>query len=154
MIDNTARTVNSSIGKGVEIREFCTIHNSSIESGCKIYERTSVKKSSIGKGSDINAGVYIENAEIGEYVQVAPNCIVVGVTHGYSIEGISHTDRFDRIFIGNGSWLGASSIVLPGVRIGEGTIIGAGAIVNEDVPDRHVYIGTPMKKRVYPIDSK
>lgn len=151
MIDPTARIFKSKIGEGVQIREYCTIRNSSLENGCRIYERVSIKKSLIGQSSDINAGTYIENADIGKDVQVAPNCVIVGVTHDFSMEGVSHKDDFRRIFIADGAWIGATSVILPGIKIGKGSVIGAGAVVSMDVPDRHVYVGTPLQCKLYKI---
>ena len=47
------------------------------------------------------------------------------------------------IEIGNGTWIGARSVILPGVKIGEGVIIGAGAVVVEDCEDNSLYAGNP-----------
>lgn len=47
--------------------------------------------------------------------------------------------------IGAGSWLGANSVVLPGVSIGRHCVIGAGAVVTSDVPDNAVAVGSPAK---------
>ncbi|MFA5994149.1 MAG: acyltransferase [Parcubacteria group bacterium] len=150
-IDPTVNIFKSEIAIDVHVREFCTIRNSTLGIGCKIYERVSIKKSKIGEGSDINAGTYIENANIGRSVQIAPNCIIVGVTHDFSPEGVDHEDVFMRIDIGDGAWIGAGSIIMPGVKIGQGSVIGAGATVKMDVPDRHVYVGTPSQNKCYPI---
>ena len=49
------------------------------------------------------------------------------------------------IEIGDGSWIGARAIILPGVRIGIGAIIAAGAIVTKDVPDYSIVGGNPAK---------
>lgn len=144
MIDHHIHIFQSQIGEGVEIREFCTIRNSSLDDNCRVYERVSIKKSSIGKGSDINVGTYIENASVAEEVQIGPNCSIVGVTHEFSKEGINHQDKFERIFIGKGSWIGASCVILPGVTIGENVVIAAGAVVNRDIPNSHVYMGIPL----------
>jgi len=151
LIDETARILNSKIGSGTRIREFCTIHNSIIGDNCLILERVSIKKSMIDAGGDINAGTYIENAIIGSDVQIAMNCCIPGVTHDFSKDGISHKDVFKRIIIEDGAWIGASSIIMPGIKIGKGAIIGAGALVNRDVPNHHVYIGTPKDNLLYPI---
>ena len=112
-----------------------------------------MKKSSVGEDSDINSGTYVENAEIGKRVQIAPNCIIVGVTHEFSSEGIDHEDTFERITIRDGAWIGAGSIILPGVKIGKDTVIGAGAIVNRDIPDHYRYVGTPLQFKLNPISS-
>jgi len=148
VIDATARIIKSNLGTNIMIREFCTIHDSVIESGCKVYERTSIKKSQVSAESEINTGSYIENAVIGPGVQIAPNCVIVGVTHSFSQAGVQHEDIFVKIHIGANAWIGAGAIILPGVYIGEGAVIGAGAIVKNNVPAHFRYAGTPMDIRL------
>jgi acetyltransferase-like isoleucine patch superfamily enzyme len=50
-----------------------------------------------------------------------------------------------KIVIEDDAWIGAGAIILPNVRIGEGAIVGAGAVVTEDVPPRAVVAGIPAK---------
>ena len=47
--------------------------------------------------------------------------------------------------IGAGSWLGHGTIVLPGARIGEHVVIGAGSVVTGEIPDRSVAVGNPAR---------
>jgi serine acetyltransferase len=47
--------------------------------------------------------------------------------------------------IGAGSWLGTGAVVLPGVTVGEHSVIGAGAVVSRDVPPRSVVVGNPAR---------
>ncbi len=47
--------------------------------------------------------------------------------------------------IGQGSWLGANVVVLPGVTIGCGVAVGAGSIVTDDLPDRCLAVGSPAR---------
>lgn len=49
------------------------------------------------------------------------------------------------IAIGDGVWLGGGVIVLPGVTIGENTVVGAGAVVTRDLPDGVVAVGNPAR---------
>lgn len=50
-----------------------------------------------------------------------------------------------KLLIDNDVWIGIRSIILPGVRIGEGTIVGAGAVVTKDVPPWSIVGGVPAK---------
>lgn len=58
--------------------------------------------------------------------------------------------KVGRITVKKGAWLGAGCVVLPGVTIGEGSIVGANAVVTEDIPDYEVWGGNPARfiKRV------
>ena len=49
------------------------------------------------------------------------------------------------IHIGENCWIGAGSIILPGVTIGDHTVIGAGSVVTKDIPDHVVAVGTPCR---------
>lgn len=148
LIDPSSKIINSNLGKNVEIREYCTIHDSRIDSNCKLCERTSIKKTRIKKGSAVNAGTYIEFADIEEDVFIGPNCSIVGVYHKFSRKGFEKKDSFNKIKIGKKVFVGASSIVLPGKEIGEGCVIGAGAVVAKDIPPFSIVIGVPPNQTV------
>jgi maltose O-acetyltransferase len=50
------------------------------------------------------------------------------------------------IKVGNGCWIGARSMILPGVTIGDGCIIAAGSVVTKDCEPNGLYAGTPAKR--------
>ncbi len=148
LIDTTSRIVNSAIGKNVEIREYSTIHDSKIGNNSKIYEHTSIKKSRIGKKVVINSGTYIEFADIEESVFIGPSCSIVGVFHKFSKKGFQKKDNFARVKIKRKVFLGANSVVLPGREIGEGSIIGAGAVITGNIPSFHIVVGIPPNQTI------
>ncbi len=49
------------------------------------------------------------------------------------------------VTIGNNVWIGANSVILPGVSIGDNTVIGAGSIVTKNIPSNMVAMGNPCK---------
>lgn len=59
--------------------------------------------------------------------------------------GSRYGNRFGRILIQDNSFIGANSILLPGVKVGPNSIVGAGSVVNKDVPPNMVYAGVPAK---------
>lgn len=142
-IDLSSRVINSVIGNGTEVREYTTIHDSNIGVGCKIYERVSIKKSTIGTRTAINSGTYIEFTDIDGDVLVGPNCSLVGVFHELTIEGAKREDSWRKTKIGKNVWIGANCVILPGVKIEEGAIIGAGTIVTKNIPPFYICIGIP-----------
>ena len=147
-IDDSARIVDSAIGQ-TEIREYVTIHESEIGDGCRIYERSSIKKSTIGDDVDINAGTYIENAKIGTHVQIGPNCSVVGVTHELTRNGmVFREDVFERIVLHDGVFIGANAAIAPGVEIGAGSVVAAGATVPHDVGSEKIVRGIPPTQQI------
>ncbi|MDD2935127.1 MAG: acyltransferase [Candidatus Pacebacteria bacterium] len=139
---------NSTIGQNTEIREFCTINDSTLGSACLISERVSIKKCFLEDAVEVNAGSYLEKCNVSSRVMIAPNCSIVGVTHEFSQQGVSNIDVFNEITIQHGVWIGAGCIILHGVTIGPCSVIGAGSIVNKNIPPFHIYLGTPSNFRL------
>ena len=99
----------------------------------------------IGKGSGIVGHFCIE---IGDDVWTGHHVYITDQNHGYEdvSRPISQQSQAERcVRIGNGSWLGHGSIVLPGVTIGEHVVIGANSVVTRDVPSRSVAVGAPAR---------
>lgn len=86
---------------------------------------------------------------VGNHTEVS--CNVAFITHDGATwcfrnqERYKHTVKFGRINIGDNCFIGARSIILPGVTIGNNSIIAAGAVVNKDVPSGEVWGGIPAK---------
>jgi galactoside O-acetyltransferase len=83
---------------------------------------------------------------IGDNVMIGPN--VTLATAGHPIEPVIRKKmaQFNvPITIGNNVWIGAHSVVLPGISIGENTVIGAGSIVTKDIPANVVAVGNPCR---------
>ena len=77
----------------------------------------------------MNTGASIDHECIlGDYVHVSPHATLCG-----------------DVQVGEGSWIGAGAVVIPGVRIGKWCVIGAGSVVLHDVPDGVVAVGNPCK---------
>lgn len=85
---------------------------------------------------------------IGNYVHMGPGVTLFGFNHGtYTREKpTKEQDYFDApIVIEDDVWIGSNSVVLSGVKIGKGAIIGAGAVVNKDIPEYAIVGGVPAK---------
>jgi len=86
--------------------------------------------------------------EIGSDVLIAPRVVITSQQHDFTRPDLPirlQEQRFQRIVIGNDVWIGAGAIVLPGVTIGDGAVIAAGAVVSRDVPPRAVAMGVPAR---------
>jgi maltose O-acetyltransferase len=83
---------------------------------------------------------------IGEDVQVGPNVQFLTPTHPIEAEARrAKLEAAKPITIGNNVWLGGGVIILPGVSIGENTVVGAGAVVTKDLPANVVAVGNPAR---------
>ena len=99
----------------------------------------------IGRGSGIVAH---ESIEIGDDVFTGHHIYVTDANHGYEDVTVPVGRQFGEarpVSIGSGSWLGHGSIVLPGSRIGEHVVVGAGSVVTGELPDYCVAVGTPAR---------
>jgi len=94
----------------------------------------------LGEQTDIGAFSYI-NAKFGvvieKYVQIGSHCSI------YSVSTIDDTKG--KVHLKENCKIGSHSTILPGVTIGENTIIGANSLVLQDIPDNVVAFGTPAK---------
>jgi len=84
---------------------------------------------------------------IGKRVDIAPRCVLLSGSHEIDMRGerSAGTGTGASVRIGDGVWLGANSIVLPGVTIGERAVIGAGSVVVHDIPAWCVAMGNPCR---------
>lgn len=83
---------------------------------------------------------------IGDNVMIAPNVTIASGTHPIAPELREKGYQYNLpVHIGNNCWLGAGVVVLPGVTIGENTVVGAGAVVTKDLPANVVAVGNPAR---------
>lgn len=108
----------------------------------------------IGKRVFIGDGAYFVDAfksdliELHNEAVLSPRAIIVAhALPGDSFIGRDYdVVRVAKVIIGEGAWIGAGAVVLPGVTIGKGAIVGANAVVSESVGDFEVWAGNPAKK--------
>jgi acetyltransferase-like isoleucine patch superfamily enzyme len=99
----------------------------------------------IGRGSGIVGHFSIS---IGNDVWTGHHVYITDQNHGYediSIPISKQSQPERAVSIGDGSWLGHGSVVLPGVTIGRHVVIGANSVVTKDIPDFSVAVGVPAK---------
>lgn len=103
----------------------------------------------IGARTFINFGaIFLDVARItiGEDVQVGPNVQFLTPTHPLAAsERRAKLEAARPITIGDNVWLGGGVILLPGVSVGENTVVGAGAVVTRDLPANVVAVGNPAR---------
>ena len=83
---------------------------------------------------------------VGDYTMFAPNVVVATAGHPILPELRSKAFQYNMpVHIGKNCWIGAGVVILPGVTIGDNTVIGAGSVVARDIPSNVVAIGNPCK---------
>ena len=83
---------------------------------------------------------------IGNNVFIAPNCVISTALH--PLDYIDRNEGLELalpITIGNNVWIGLNVSILPGVKIGDGAVIGAGSVVTKDIPENFIAYGNPAR---------
>jgi acetyltransferase-like isoleucine patch superfamily enzyme len=132
---------------------FQTGHNVVIREETRMGDRVSIGTATvidghtvIGNDVSLQSRVYIPtNTRIGNHVFVGPNAILTNDRYPPTRIG-----GLDGPHIMDGAAIGANATLLPGVCIGEGALVAAGAIVTHDVPDHMMAIGAPAKIKELP----
>lgn len=105
------------------------------------------KDITIGCNCRINEGVRLSNVRIKNNVMVGRESVFIGKTHRFDDLEIPMEQqgniKGNPIMVEDDVWIGLRVIVLPGVRIGKGCIIGAGAVVSKDTEPFGIYGGVP-----------
>ena len=91
---------------------------------------------------------FMDDAKItfGDHVFIGPNCAFYTAQH--PIHPVQRNRKIERalpISVGNNVWFGGNCVILPGVKIGSNTVIGAGSVVTKDIPDNVVAVGNPCR---------
>lgn len=142
-------------------QRYSVIVDAEIGEGATIYDQVNLYKCKIGEGTKIDAFVYIEEGvEIGKNCKIRPLVFIPsGVKIGNNVfissPGVVFTN--DKYPKAQGEWelketivedevsIGAGAVILPGVKIGKGAMVRAGAVVMQDVPSNAVVVGNPAK---------
>lgn len=103
----------------------------------------------LGKNVFINSNCYfMDGAKItvGDNVFIGPSCGFYTANHPLDYQTRNQgIEQALPILIGNNVWLGGNVIVLPGVKIGDGCVIGAGSVVTKDIEVNSIATGVPCK---------
>ncbi|WP_170270155.1 acyltransferase [Heliorestis acidaminivorans] len=160
-------------GEGVRLYPLCKMiraQNAELDNHCQIFDYVFIdagKSLKIGKYSTLTWNVLIEGGaktRIGDRVFLGPGTKLLTSTykiHGYYTvehlpEGCQETDYGD-IEIEDDAYIGANCTIMPGVKIGEGAVVGVNSLVKRDLEPWTVYIGSPCRaigKREKPTEER
>ncbi len=148
LVHETARVVNSSLGRYTEVADRCRLDEVEMGDYSYIMQDGAVWCATIGKFANIAASVRINATN---HPTWRPTL------HHFTYRAADYFDgaendhdffawrRDNRVVIGHDVWIGHGATVLPGVTVGDGAVIGAGAVVSRDVAPYTIVGGVPAK---------
>lgn len=113
----------------------------------------------LGKNVYINFNcTFIDDAQIfiGDDTMIAPNVTIITASHPVSPTLRTKGYGYNKpIYIGKNVWIASNVTILPGVQIGDHAIIGAGSVVNRNIPSNVIAFGNPIKvqRKITPDDD-
>lgn len=152
--------------------QISAIKNSDIHPTAKVYEKCTLNKVNLGKYSYIAKNVHITDAQIGAFCSIGGGSSIGGGVHPIRMVSTSpvflsgksavgnkkfaeiNYNPSERVIIGNDVWIGESTYIKSGIKIGDGAIIGASAVVTKDVEPYSVVAGVPAKELYKRFDAE
>ncbi|WP_426358469.1 acyltransferase [Pseudocolwellia sp. HL-MZ19] len=116
-------------------------------------QKKKIARLTIGNNSVLNEYTNVRasggNISIGNNTMIAQGVSIIATNHQVNTTELMITAAWDQsrpdINIGDNVWIGAHSIILPGVTIEDGAVIAAGAVVSKNVPKDQIWGGIPAK---------
>jgi len=162
---------NSTLADGCSVGDDTTIERCTFENNVAINRRSYINDSTIGAFSYAGINTTMNFTKLGRFCSLARNVDIGGFDHDYRKVTTMPEFRFAQLLagggkipkvdehedyceIGNDVWIAAGAQVLHKVRIGDGAVIGGGAVVTKDIPPYAIAVGVPAKIIGYRCDEK
>jgi acetyltransferase-like isoleucine patch superfamily enzyme len=145
MIHKLADVQTLEIGNDTRVWQFSVIFEGAVlGENCNICAHTLIEGDVIlGNNVTVKSGVFLwDGTRIADNVFIGPNATFTNDVHPRSK---IYPESFQGITIKEGASIGANATLLPGIIIGKNAMVGAGAVVVKDVPDKAVVVGNPAK---------
>ncbi len=150
---------NNKLAAHVSIAPNAVLSGVVLKEHARIALGASVQDSVVGEYSAIGRYTKVAKSEIGRFCAISWDCTINAISHSHENLTVSafpyvpyvgefvetRNQTYKKVVIGNDVWIGANSVIMPGVTIGDGAVVGAGAVVTKDVPPYAIVVGVPAK---------
>lgn len=136
---------SQNIGQDTKIWQFCVVlEHAVIGDNCNINAQVLIENDVvIGNNVTVKSGVQLwDGTRVEDDVFIGPNA---AFTNDFMPRSKQYPEAFLGITLKHGASIGANATLLPGITVGERAMVGAGAVVTEDVPAYAVVVGNPAK---------
>ncbi|WP_415755837.1 acyltransferase [Pseudomonas leptonychotis] len=144
-IHPSADVQSQSIGEGTSVWQYVVIlQRARIGRDCNINAHCFIENDVVlGDRVTVKCGVYLwDGLRVADDVFIGPNATF---TNDRLPRSKHYSDSFAETVIEQGASIGAAAVILPGLTIGSGAMVGAGAVVTRDVPPRALVVGNPAR---------
>lgn len=151
MIHPLSDVQSQNVGEGTRIWQFAVVlKGAKIGKNCNICAQTFIENDVvIGDNVTIKCGVQLwDGLRVGNNVCIGPNVTFTNDRHPRSQRGSARDWICESIIVEDDVSIGANATILPGVTLGRGCLIGAGAVVTKNVPAGVTVVGNPAKESV------
>ena len=149
MIHPLADVKTKNIGKDTNIWQFCVVlEGAKIGDNCNICSNCFIENDvTVGNNVTVKSGVQLwDGVTVEDNVFIGPSAAFCNDRYPVSK---NKNFKLERILIKKGASIGANATIIPGVTIGENTLIAAGSVVSKDVPANCIYINGIIKERKF-----
>ena len=136
----------------MRIGDFNRIHNVYMGRHTYTMQNTVINNAKLGKFTSISWNVSINPGQH-DYDRLTQHEILYVPEHSYIKQPV-YSPVSKEVILGSDVWVGANAVILPGIKVGNGVVIGAGAVVTNDIPDYAIVVGVPAKVIKYRFDKK
>src|ERR1035437_1773684 len=146
-VSSSASLSDCNLGQNISIGDRCYLYKVAIGDFTYLSKDVTVMNTIIGKFCSIAQGVLISggNHPSKTFVSTSPVFFSQGKQCGVTFSDGKYFREMGNTKIGNDVWIGANAVVKDDINVGDGAIIGAGAIVTKDVAPYSIVIGNPAK---------
>lgn len=148
LVHPTARVKNCTLGRYTEVGDHCVLEETVLGDYSYCFGANDIIYTEIGKFNSLATGVRINPVQHPAKIRAAAHHFTYRCAHygfGPDDTGLIDWRRARRVVTGNDVWIGHNAVVMGGVTLGDGAVVGAGAVVTHDVAPYEIVGGVPAR---------